>query len=249
MAGVEHRLLGTRDGAQACSAAEWADEARGVIAGLHDRGTLPVLVGGTGLYLRTLLDGIAELPPIDAAIRAEVRSGSAARNHARLAALDPEAAKRLHPNDRQRVARALEVILSTGRKLRTWQDRAVGGLRDRVTLFGVRLEVERDTLNRRIDRRFADMIETGALDEVARLLTRSLPPSLPVMRAIGVPEIAAHLNGNSDLESTIALGQLATRQYAKRQSTWFRHQQLGLEPISPEAALSRLLAMAKEAGC
>ncbi len=249
MVGVEHHLFGTRDGAQACSAAEWAAEARAVIAGLHEHGKLPILVGGTGLYLRTLLDGIAETPPIDPAIRADVRAAAGARNHARLAELDPEAAKRLHPNDGQRVARALEVILSTGRKLRTWQDKAVGGLRDDSASFGVRLEVPRDVLNARIDCRFVEMVDSGALEEVAALQARALPAALPVMRAIGVPEIARHLEGQCDREEMIALGQLATRQYAKRQATWFGHQELGLKPVSLDAALPRLLAMAKEVGC
>ena len=113
MRAIEHRLFGTRDGAKACSAAEWAAEARAVVAEVHARGQLPILVGGTGLYLRTLLDGIAEVPPVDPAIRAEVRAADVGENHAALASLDPEAAARLHPNDTTRVARALEVIRST----------------------------------------------------------------------------------------------------------------------------------------
>jgi tRNA dimethylallyltransferase len=142
MGGIEHRLFGHRDGAQACSAADWAAEAKAVLAELHARARLPIIVGGTGLYLRTLLDGIAEVPPIDAAFRAEVRAAPVADNYRRLAALDPEAAIRLHANDTTRIARALEVILSTGATLRSWQRRASGGIRDRVALFGVVLTPE-----------------------------------------------------------------------------------------------------------
>lgn len=250
MGGVEHRLFAHRDGARPCSAADWAAEAKTVIAEVHGRGQLPILVGGTGLYLRTLLDGIAEVAPIDPAIRAEVRAATVADNHRRLAELDPEAAARLHANDTTRIARALEVVLSTGAPLKRWQGRTSGGVRSDVTLFGAVLLPDAAGLAPRIDRRFAEMIETGALEEVRRLLDRQLSPTLPVMRAIGVPEIAAHLRGETSRADMIAAGQLATRQYAKRQRTWFRGQELGLQRESDaQAGLQTLLAAAKELGC
>ena len=250
MGGVEHRLFGHRDGAQPCSAADWAAEARAVIAEVHRRGQLPILVGGTGLYLRTLLDGIAEVPPINPVLRAEVRAASVARNHQRLAEHDPEAAARLHANDTTRIARALEVILSTGATLKSWQGRTTGGIRNEVALLGLVLLPDAAMLNARIDRRFAEMVESGALDEVRRLLDRHLSPALSVMRAIGVPEIAAYLEGDTSYTAMLAAGQLATRQYAKRQRTWFRGQELGLVRESdPQAALHSLLAAAKELGC
>jgi tRNA dimethylallyltransferase len=121
MGRVEHRLFGHRDGAEPCSAADWAAEALATLRHVHADGRLPILVGGTGLYLRTLLDGIAEVPPIAPEIRAEVRMAPVADNHRRLGGLDPEAAGRLHPNDTTRVSRALEVVLSTGKPLRHWQ--------------------------------------------------------------------------------------------------------------------------------
>ncbi|GAA4007412.1 tRNA (adenosine(37)-N6)-dimethylallyltransferase MiaA [Sphingomonas humi] len=247
MEGVEHLLFGHRDGAIACSAAAWASEAKAAIADLRARGKLPILVGGTGLYLRTLLDGIAEVPPIDPAIRAEVRAAAVGDNHRRLAEHDPEAATRLHANDTVRVARALEVVLSSGATLSSWQGRTVGGIRDDVGLFGTVLMTDAALLASRIDHRFSQMIDGGALDEVRNLLARNLSPSLPVMRAIGVPEIAAYLQGDLDLGAMIAAGQRATRQYAKRQRTWFRGQELGL-PLEgdADAALPRLLALAKE---
>lgn len=250
MGRAEHRLFGHRDGAEACSAAEWADEAKAVIADVHAEGRLPILVGGTGLYLRTLLDGIAEVPPIAPCIRAEVRAAGVADNRRELAQLDPEAAERLHANDTTRIARALEVVRSTGATLKSWQGRTVGGIRGEVALCGVALLGDAGVLAERIDRRFELMVRDGALDEVRRLLARQLSPALPVMRAIGVPEIAAHLNGQTSFEAMVAAGQLATRQYAKRQRTWFRGQDLGLSAeASNEAALRSLLATAKEWGC
>ncbi|NJC06000.1 tRNA dimethylallyltransferase [Sphingomonas kaistensis] len=250
MAGVEHRLFGHRDGALACSAADWAVEAKAVIDEVHGRGQLPVLVGGTGLYLRTLLDGIAQVPPIDPAIRAEVRAAPVTDNQRRLAEHDPAAAARLHANDTTRIARALEVVLSTGSPLASWQQRTLGGIRGEVALFGTILLPDPQLLAARIDRRFAAMVEDRALDEVSDLLARGLSPTLPVMRAIGVPEIARYLSGETDRATMVAAGQLATRQYAKRQRTWFRGQELGLDrEADPDAALRSLLAAAKERGC
>jgi tRNA dimethylallyltransferase len=227
MGGVEHRLFGTRDGANACSAADWAADAKVVIAQVHESGQLPILVGGTGLYIRTLLDGIAEVPPVQPEIRAEVRAATTENNYERLATLNPEAAARLHPNDSQRVARALEVILSSGRPLKAWQEEPCGGIRDEVRLFGFLTIGDERRDDETIDARFEQMVELGGLDEVRVLLNRKLDPALPVMRAIGVPELAAHLEGRATLPEAIAAGQLSTRQYAKRQRTWFRNQRLG----------------------
>ena len=221
---AEHRLFGVRDGADPCSAAEWATLARIEIADAHARGALPILAGGTGLYLRTLLDGIAPVPAIDPAIRADVRAAPVAQNRTRLSELDREAADRLGPNDSARIARALEVVLSTGRTLADWQSRREGGLGDAVELRPLILLPPRDWLYARCDARFAAMIEEGAVDEVRALLDRNLSPALPVMRAIGVAHIAAFLNGSTNLDDAIAAGQHATRNYAKRQYTWLAHQ-------------------------
>ena len=250
MGRVEHRLFGHRDGAQPYSAAQWAEDARAVVAEVHGRGQLPILVGGTGLYLRTLLDGIAEVPPVRPDVRDEVRRASVAENHGRLAELDREAAARLHPNDSQRIARALEVVLSTGVPLRRWQEATAGGLRGRVSLFG-HLTLGESHGDEAMDRRFRAMVDGGALEEVQALLDRKLDPSLPVMRAIGVPELAAFLRGDTSREQAIAAGQLATRQYAKRQRTWFRNQRLGdfSQGTDQEAALRSLLSGATRAGC
>ncbi|MEO7750154.1 MAG: tRNA (adenosine(37)-N6)-dimethylallyltransferase MiaA [Sphingomicrobium sp.] len=221
---VDHRLFGFRDGAQPCSAPDWAALASAEIADIHAGGRTPVVVGGTGLYLRTLLDGIAPIPPINPAIRAQVRSRDVAANHAELDRLDPQAAARLGPADTARIARALEVVLSTGRLLRDWQEERAGGIGDEVTLRAAVLLPPRDWLYTRCDERFAAMVDGGAVEEVEALLARGLDPALPVMRAIGVGEIAAMLAGRASLAETLAAGQQATRRYAKRQYTWFARQ-------------------------
>ncbi len=224
MAGVPHRLFGAWDGADACSAADWAAAAQAEIAEVHDRDGVPILVGGTGLYLRTLLDGIAPVPPIDPAVREAVRAMPVAEAHAELARLDPERATALAPADTTRIARALEVVRSTGRPLAHWQVHREGGIDGMVTLHPLVLLPEREWLYERCDRRFAAMLDSGAVEEVEALLARGLDPALPVMRAIGVREIAGWLAGDLSREEAVAAGQQATRNYAKRQYTWFRRQ-------------------------
>ena len=224
MGGIEHRLFGYIDGAEACSAARWAEDARTEIAAAHAADALPILVGGTGLYLRTLLDGIAPVPPIDPAIREAVRALPVAEAYVALASEDPDAAARLNAADTTRVARALEVVRSTGQTLKSWQARKLGGIGRAVSLKPLVLLPPRDWLVERCDRRFATMLDSGAVEEVEALLARGLDADLPVMRAIGVPEIAGMIRGELTREAALAAGQLATRQYAKRQYTWFRNQ-------------------------
>ena len=221
---ADHRLYAERDGALSCSAADFAALARVEIAAIHASGTLPILVGGTGLYLRTLLDGIAPVPAIDPAVRRDVREASVADNHARLRDHDPAAAARLNPSDTTRIARALEVVLSTRRSLADWQQHRAGGIASDIALQPLIVLPPRDWLYQRCDARFAEMWQAGAVDEVERLLARGLDPALPVMRAIGVREIAAFLRGELTREAAITAGQQATRNYAKRQYTWFAHQ-------------------------
>ena len=221
---AEHRLYGVQDGALPCSAADWAEMARTEIAAIHASGETPILVGGTGLYLRTLLEGIAPVPAIDPAVRRRVRETSVQKNHSTLQAMDPGAAARLRPQDSARVARALEVILSTGRTLAEWQQQREGGIIGEVELHALILLPPRAWLYARCDERFSKMVDEGAVAEVEALLARQLNPNLPVMRAIGVPELSAYLLGQSSLDEAIAAGQQATRRYAKRQYTWFAHQ-------------------------
>ena len=224
MRGVPHRLFGAWDGASACSAADWAAAARAEVAATHAKGAVPVLVGGTGLYLRTLLDGIAPVPPIDPEVRSRVRAMAVADAHAALVRADPVRAALLAPADAARNMRALEVVWSSGRTLAAWQEQRAGGIAAGITLHPLVLLPDRDTLYRRCDARFAGMLAGGAIAEVAALLARGLDPDLPVMRAIGVPQIAGHLRGEWDIDQAERQGAQATRNYAKRQYTWFRRQ-------------------------
>jgi tRNA dimethylallyltransferase len=219
-----HRLYGEWDGAQACSAADWAQRAKVEIDEAHEVGDLPILVGGTGMYMKVLLEGIAPIPEIDPEIRAVVRAMSADRAHAALMIEDPERATLLDPGDTQRIARALEVKRSTGVTLAEWQRAKTGGIGEEVDLAAVVLLPERERLYERCDARFEAMLAAGAIAEVETLLARDLDPALPVMRAIGVPEIAAYLADEATREAMLAAGQQSTRNYAKRQYTWFRNQ-------------------------
>jgi tRNA dimethylallyltransferase len=233
-ASVPHRLFGVIDGAEICTAARWAGLARREIASAHAAGRLPILVGGTGLYLRTLLDGIAPVPAIPADVRAAVRALPVAQVRALLEAEDPLMAARLHSNDAQRNARALEVIRATGRSLAGWQSApAEGGLLPQVDLRALVVEVPREILVARIDDRVAQMWRAGASDEVRRLAARGLSASLPVMRAIGVPPLLALLAGGLDEAAALARWRQDTRQYARRQATWARNQTGGWPRWSP----------------
>jgi tRNA dimethylallyltransferase len=223
---VPHRLYGVLDAADACAAGRWRDMALAEIAAAHDAGRLPVLVGGTGLYIKALIEGIAPTPQVPAdvrdSVRARLQKEGAPALHAELAQRDPAMAAQLAPGDRQRVARALEVVLATGRSLRDFQQVTAPpiGL-DFITLVLLPpAESARPVIVERCQR----MIDMGALVEVRELHERKLDPSLPIMKAVGVRELGAHLAGDCDLETATDRFVIATRQYAKRQRTWFRHQ-------------------------
>jgi tRNA dimethylallyltransferase len=218
---VPHRLYGILSPADTSDAARWAGLARDAIAATLAEGRLPIVTGGSGLYLRALLDGIADVPPVDPAIRAAVRALDPAAARAALAAEDPGATV----TDPQRVARALEVVRATGQPLRDWQAAAAGGLD--ADVHGFVVDRPRAALHARIETRLAAMIAEGALDEVAALAARGLDPRLPVMKALGVAPLTAAARGEIPLDAAIAATAAATRQYAKRQSTWFRNQTPG----------------------
>jgi tRNA dimethylallyltransferase len=224
-ASAPHCLFGHVDAADATySAARWAAEATRAIDATLAEGRLPILVGGTGLYVRTLLDGIAPVPATDPALREQIRALPVAEAHAALALLDPPAAARLNAADTTRVARALEVVRGTGRTLADWQTERVGGIGDRLDVRALILIPDRDWLNARIDQRFAEMAETSQAEVAALIARTDIPQDAPIRRAIGVPEIAALVRGETSLADAIAAGSLATRRYAKRQYTWLRHQ-------------------------
>lgn len=224
MASTPHRLFGYLDGRQPCSAAKWATDAKAAIAESWATNRLPVLVGGTGLYIRTLLDGIAPIPEIAADVRAATRALSTERAYAELQAEDRVMAAQLNARDDSRIKRALEVLRSTGHSMTYWRTAKEGGIGNNIDLHPLILLPPRDWLHSRCDARFETMMASGAVDEVKALLALHLPQDAPVLRAIGVREIAAMLAGDIDMRKAIALGQAATRQYAKRQYTWFRNQ-------------------------
>jgi tRNA dimethylallyltransferase len=211
------------DATELCSAARW----RALALAEIETAAVPIVVGGTGLYLRALLEGLAPVPDIPAAIRAKARAlhkalgGAAFR--ARLAERDPEAAARLHAGDTQRLVRAYEVVEATGRPLGDWQ-RAQPRAAPVGPVLALVLLPPRAPLYATCDRRLEAMLAAGALAEVRQLLARDLDPALPVMKALGVPAFARHLRGEIPLDEALRLAQVATRQYAKRQNTWFRHQ-------------------------
>lgn len=220
---VPHLLYGVLDGGDACDAARWAGLARAAIAATLAAGRLPIVTGGSGLYLRALLDGIADVPAIDPAVRAAVRGLDPAAARAALAAEDPAATV----TDPQRVARALEVVRATGRPLRDWQAAATGGIAADVDLQPMVVDRPRTDLHARIDARLAGMIAGGALAEAAALGERAMPADAPAMRAIGVAPLLAAVRGEVTLAAAIAATRTATRHYAKRQATWFRNQTPG----------------------
>jgi len=225
-AAAPHRLYGVLDGAEVCSAARWAGLASAAIRETWAAGRLPIVVGGTGLYLEALTEGLSPIPDIPEAIRLEARAKLArlgnAAFHADLGARDPETAARLDPSNSQRLARAWEVLEATGRSITFWQAQPPDPPPLAAHRLSLVLDPDRETLRARIDARFSAMVATGALEEVAALLARALPPDRPVMKAVGVPELAAHLRGETDLDTAITLAQAASRQYAKRQRTWLR---------------------------
>ena len=241
---VPHRLFGHVRASEIYSAARWAKEAKAMIDAAQAEARLPVLVGGTGLYLRTLLDGIAPVPDIDPAVRADVRAMPVTEAHQRLQRLDPIAAARLAPADTTRVARALEVIQSTGRTLAHWQSERIGGISSRIDLMPLILLPDRDWLIARCDARLEGMFEAGVDAEVAALLAQhDICDNAAIMRAIGVREVAGWLNGTHDRSTALDQAQLATRRYAKRQYTWFRHQPPPNWPRTDETDTDRLLAL------
>lgn len=228
MDGIPHLLYGHVPASKAHSTGAWLREIAALLDRLRPQGRVAVIVGGTGLYFRALLGGLSDMPSIPddirTALRARLAEDGPADLYNQLAAIDPVVAARIDPADGQRIVRALEVHAATGKPLSHFQGRSGPSLIQpgRVRKFVVL--PDRAVLAERIDRRFAGMLETGAVEEVEALLVQNLAGDLPAMRAIGVLEIAAHLRGEMTRQDVIDRASAATRQYAKRQMTWFRNQ-------------------------
>jgi tRNA dimethylallyltransferase len=246
---VPHRLYGFVDAAENYSVGRWCADAKAALDEVWGEGRLPILVGGTGLYFKALTQGLSAVPPtppeIRTAVRARCDAEGAAALHAELTRRDPAMAGRLKPGDRMRIARALEVLESTGRSLADWQRDGMPAMLDADVAAKFFLVVDRAELGRRIDTRFDAMLEAGALEEVKALAARHLDPMLPAMKAHGVPWLRRYLAGEITLAEAAAGGKADTRRYTKRQVTWFRHQMPGWTWAEPEAVLdaaSRALA-------
>jgi tRNA dimethylallyltransferase len=246
---VPHRLYGHVDAAENYSVGRWCRDVTEVLAEIAAQGRVAVLVGGTGLYFKALTSGLAAVPPIPADIRSDVRgrmqSVGAAPLYAELARLDPLTARRLMPNDRSRISRALEVVLATGRSLTDWHREGQPALIDADSAVKVFVTCERKELVRRIEARFAAMLAAGALDEVRALSQRQLDPLLPAMKAHGVPWLIRHLNGEIVLDEAAAGAIMDTRRYAKRQITWFRNQMRDWEAMTAQAAHDAIIRQAE----
>lgn len=224
---AEHRLYGVADAADAWSVGRWSRAVMPILAELAAEQRPALIVGGTGLYFTALTKGLADIPEVPAAVRDAATAlydteGEAAFRQ-RLAGVDPSTEAGISPGDRQRLTRAFAVARATDRSLSDWQA-STTPLLARETYDAIVVEPERPRLYANCDARVSLMVEQGALDEVRALIARQLDPALPALKAVGVREFAAHLAGQMSLEDAIVAARQATRNYAKRQLTWFRNQ-------------------------
>lgn len=249
-----HRLYGILDAGEICTAARWRDMAIAEIDAARAMAKLPILCGGTGFYLRALTEGLSPIPDVPTDIRAATRDGVEIDPVAaweRLRDLDPASADRIEPMDRQRVSRALEVRAATGRTLSDWRAEPLVGAASDIRFLRIALNPPRAALRAWCDARLDRMARDGALEEVAALMARDLPADRPATRAVGVREFSAHLRGEIDLEEALSRAKAATRQYAKRQSTWMKTQYISdyeeNEQLS-ERSVDRIFAFIRENG-
>jgi tRNA dimethylallyltransferase len=245
---VPHRLYGHVDAAATYSVGHWINDVAGVLDDAAERGRMPILVGGTGLYFKALTHGLAAVPPIPSQVRAAVRARLAAQGaaalHAELARRDPEGAAALKAGDGVRVVRALEVIEATGRPLAGWHREGMAPLVDPARAVKIFLAPDRAELKARIGARFDAMMVSGALEEVRALDARGLDPLQPALKAHGVPWLRRALAGEMPLPEAIAASKRDTWRYTKRQFTWFRHQLpefIWVAPADAGAMLSEAL--------
>ena len=230
-----HALYGFVPAREAYSAGRFVKDAAAAIAGARAKGLRPIIVGGTGLYFKALTEGLSPIPDVDPAVRQhwrdEAHSKGAGELYIHLTMQDPETAGRLNPADTQRIARALEVLQSSGKPLSYWQAQKGTPVVDLAAAHAFALMPERGQLYLRADTRFDQMIEAGALEEADQMQRLDLDPNLPAMRALGVAPLIAHLRGESGLEEAVAIAKAETRQYIKRQMTWLKRYMIAWETI------------------
>ena len=223
-----HRLFGVLPASEVCSAGRWLEMVKPEIEQALADGRIPLLVGGTGLYLKALTEGLSPIPEVDPDTRKKARAlwdeAGEGEFIAKLAEIDPLSAARIAPTDSQRLIRAYEVTLSTDRPFSDWRDEPKKVVFPDMAFATVQLLPERDVLYAAINARFDKMMEAGALDEVKNLLKLGLDKDLPAMKALGVPELAAHIRGEMSIIDALEKAKTASRNYAKRQLTWARHQ-------------------------
>ncbi len=227
MMAIPHHGYGWLDASARCSVGRWLGVTRNYISDIHSRGKIPILVGGTGLYFRAAMEGIAAIPDVPLSYRREASQQLAdmggAGFRAMLAGHDPDIAQRLNDGDSQRLVRAMEVFMATGVPLSQWQKTPPSGaIKGRYII--IRVAPPRSELYGRIDQRYPDMVHGGGLAEVKALLARGLDKTLPLMKAVGLPPLMDYCEGHISLDTAIALGCRDTRRYAKRQMTWFNNQ-------------------------
>lgn len=246
---VPHALYGFLAGHDAYSVGRWMSDVEGAIAEAEARGQLPVITGGTGLYFKALLEGLSPVPDIPERIRRRwrriARETSGPELHEMLVERDPAMAERLRPSDPQRITRALEVIEATGRSLADWQRQPGRGLLDEGDVLKIVVAPEREILNQRIDARLVRMLDNGAVEEVRALAAQKLDPGLPIMRALGVAPLIAHLRGEVDRADAVETVNTQTRRYAKRQATWAKSNMISWNVLSEkdsESLIQKILS-------
>lgn len=231
-----HKLFGVVPIIETCSVAKWIDWACKGINRAHDSNKLPILVGGTGMYLSSLIEGLSEIPPIDEEIKKHSRqlldSIGNQEFHKKLALTDAESAKKLNINDTHRLLRAYDVVLQTGKTLSHWQNKPKKRFYDEDQFQCFFVNPPRETLYDNCNKRFDLMLSSGLMDEVKTIHKMDLSPDLTGMKALGLRELLAHLEGIMNYETAIEKAKIVTRRYAKRQITWFKHQMEYVEIIN-----------------
>jgi len=224
VAQAPHYLFGHRSGREAYSVVQWLDDVRPLMDKFLVEKRTMIFVGGTGQYFNAMLDGMSPMPDVDEAIRQKIRAMEDVPSEELHKMLDEKAAKELRPSDSQRIKRALEVYQSTGKSIVEWQaEKGKPLIPETESVKKFLVMPPRATIHERINMRFDMMIEQGALTEIEALLKKDFPKTSPVMKAIGVPQLSAFIAGEIELEEAIEKAKAATRQYAKRQSTWFNN--------------------------